>query len=363
MDWRKNRIAIGAVVFFGLLGLTLWAVNSGNRQPQSSGEIPSIELDQNTVTTLEITRPQNEGDERVVLSNVDGAWRVTDPVDATADQNNVESALNRLGDLRLTRIVATQPENYARLQVDDTSAVRVIAKAGEETLIRLMVGKYGSGMTMVRIDDRAEVFGASGSLRYAFDRELKAWRDRKVVSVEAADVQSIRFESPNGTFDFKREGDGWAAVEGKKALGDFDPKQVAGRLSTVARLTASDFAPEETSEARAGLTEPKATVIMTLAEDQPAIVLELGDNTDEANELYLRRQGNPTIYVVSKYLADRLQPDAKAFETPEAPPAPPPAMPGAPPGGQQQPQLPPEVMRQLQEQIRAQQQQQQRQQP
>lgn len=363
MDWRKNRIAIGAVVFFGLLGLTLWAVNSGNRQPQSSGEIPSIELDQNTVTTLEITRPQNEGVERVVLSNMDGAWQVTDPVDATADQNNVESALNRLGDLRLTRIVATQPENYARLQVDDTSAVRVIAKAGEETLIRLMVGKYGSGMTMVRIDDRAEVFGASGSLRYAFDRELKAWRDRKVVSVEAADVQSIRFESPNGIFNFKREGDGWAAVEGKKALGDFDPKQVAGRLSTVARLTASDFAPEETSEARAGLTEPKATVIMTLAEDQPAIVLELGDNTDEANELYLRRQGNPTIYVVSKYLADRLQPDAKAFETPEAPPAPPPAMPGAPPGGQQQPQLPPEVMRQLQEQIRAQQQQQQRQQP
>lgn len=362
MDWRKNRIAIGAVVFFVLLGLTLWAVNSRNRQPQSEGEIPSIEVDKDAITTLEITRPQNEGTERVVLSNMDGAWRVTDPVDATADQNNVESALNRLADLRITRIVATKPENYARLQVDDATAVRVVAKAGEEMVAQLMVGKYGDGMTMVRIDDHTEVFGASGSLRYAFDRELKAWRDRKIVSVDTANVQSIRFESPNGTFDFKREGDGWAALEGQKALGDFDPKQVSGRISTAARLTASGFAAEETSEARAGLTEPKATVTMTLAEGEPTIVLELGDNTDEANELYLRRQGNPTIYVVSKYLADRLQPDAKAFETPEAPPAPPPAMPGAPPGGQQQPQLPPEVMRQLQEQIRAQQQQQQQQQ-
>jgi hypothetical protein len=99
-------------------------------------------------------------------------------------------------------------------------------------------------------------------------------------------------------------------------------------------------------------------VTLTLADDRKPIVLELGASTEQARELYLRRQGEPTIYVISQYLADRLRPDAKTFETPEAPPAPPPAMPSAPPGGGQQPQLPPEVMRQLQEQIRTQQQQQ-----
>jgi hypothetical protein len=356
MEWRKNRIAIGAAAFLVLLALTLWAVNSRNRQPTSSGEIPSVEIDEAAITALEIARP---GDEPVVLASVDGVWRVIEPVDAAADQNNIESALNRLADLRLARIVATKPENYARLQVDDTNAVQVIAKAGDDTLARLMVGKYGNGMTMVRIDDHTEVFGASGSLRYAFDRELKSWRDRKIVAVEAANVQTIRFESANGTFHFQREGEGWTALEGHKALGDFDAKQVAGSLSTAARLTASGFAPEEISEARAGLTEPQATVTMTLVDDPNPIILDLGAPTDQAGELYLRRRGEPTVYVISQYLANRLQPDAKAFETPEAPPAPPPAMPAAPPGAQQQPQLPPEVMRQLQEQIRAQQAQQQ----
>jgi hypothetical protein len=356
MEWRKNRIAIGATAFFVLLALTLWAVNSRNRQPSSSGEIPSIEIDKAAITALEITRP---GDEPVVLSSVDGVWRLIEPVEAAADQNNAESALNRLADLRLMRIVATKPENYARLQVDDANAVQVIVKAGENTLARLMVGKYGNGMTMVRIDDHTEVFGASGSLRYAFDRELKAWRDRRVVSVEAANVQTIRFESANGTFHFQREGEGWTALEGQKTLGNFDAKQVTGSLSTAARLTASDFAPEETSEARAGLTEPKATVTMTLVDDPNAIILEVGAPTDQAGEVYLRRKGEPTIYVISQYLADRLQPDAQGFERPEAPSTPPPAMPTAPTGAQQQPQLPPEVMRQLQEQIRAQQAQQQ----
>ncbi len=353
MQWRKNRIAIGGVAFFALLGLTLWAVGSRDDRPTGLGELPSIELDKEAITSLEIVRPENE---RVVLSNVDGVWRVTEPMDAAADKNNVESALNRLADLQVARVVATRPENYERLQVDEASAVLVVAKAGEDTLARLMIGKYGNGMTMLRVDDHAEVFGARGSLRYAFDRELKSWRDRMVVSVDAANVQTIRFESANGTFEFQREGDGWKVLEADDALEDFDPKQVTGRLSTTARLTASDFAPEDTSAARAGLTEPQATVTLTLADDPELIVLELGDSTEQEGELYLRRQGEPTIYVISRYLADRLRPDAKTFETPEAPPAPPPAMPSAAPGGGQQPQLPPEVMRQLQEQIRAQQQ-------
>jgi hypothetical protein len=356
MDWRKNRIAIGAVVFVALLGLTLWSVNRGNRAPSSASEVPTIEIDKDAITSLEITRP---GGDAVVLSSVDGAWRVTAPLDAEADQGNVDAALNRLADLQLARIVATRTDNYARLQVDDANAVEVVAKAGDETLAALSVGKYADGMTMLRLDDRVEVFGASGSLRYAFDRELKAWRNRRVVTEEAETVQSIRFESPNGTFAFDRAGEEWTPAEGQDALGELDPKKVAGYVSTAARLTASGFAPEDVSEARAGLTEPNATVTMTFAEGADPIVLELGDATEEQGEVYLRRQGNPTVYAVSEYLASRLQPDGKAFEKVDAPEAAPPAMP-AMPQGQGQPQLPPEVMRQLQEQIRAQQEQQRR---
>jgi hypothetical protein len=354
MDWRKNRIAIGAVAFCLLLGLTFWVIRGRNQQPGGSEELPSLELDKDAITSIEVIRP---GHEPIVLSKSDGEWRVLEPLDAAADQTNVESALNRLADLRIKRVVATRPENYARLQVDDTSAVRVIVKAGDDTLTELMIGKYGNGMTMVRVDDRDEVFGASGSLRYAFDRELKGWRDRKVVNVEIDDVKSIRFESPNGTFQFERDGQSWTIAEGHAALEEFDPKQIDGIVATAARLVASDFATDEISPARAGITEPKATVTVTLAEDPNPIVLDLGDSSAESGEVYLRRRGNETLYLVSTYLADRLQPGATAFKKPEAPAAPPSAMPNPAPGGQQPAQLPPEVMRQLQEQIRAQQEQ------
>ena len=208
---------------------------------------------------------------------------------------------------------------------------------------------------MVRIGDRPEVFGASGSLRYAFDRELKAWRNRKIVSLESSNVQSIRFESSKGKFEFQREQDGWKAVEAPKALRQLDPKKVTALVSMAARLTATDFAPEDISAARAGLNEPAAQVTIIAKDESQPIVLELGDETGNAGELYLRRQGDPIIYVISKYLADRLRPGVEAFE-PSAAQAP--SAPDAAQGRQPPPQLPPEVMRQLQEQIKAQQQQQ-----
>jgi hypothetical protein len=356
MDWRKNRIAIGAVVFVALLGLTLWVVNRGSRQPTNASEVPTVEIDKASITSLEVKRPGNES---VLLSSVDGTWRLTKPMDAEADQVNVESALTRLAELDLARVVATQPENYARLQVDEANAVEVIVNAGDETVATLTIGKYADGMTMLRLDDRPEVFGASGSLRYAFDRELKAWRNRRVVAEEADAVQSVRFASPKGTFAFERTNDGWTPTEGGEALVNPDPKKVTGFVSTAARLTASGFAAEDVSQARAGLTEPKAAVTLTFSEGVEPIVLELGDATEQQGEVYLQRRGNPTLYVVSEYLANRLQPDAEAFTKVDAPPAPPSAMP-ARPEAQGQPQLPPEIMRQLQEQIRAQQQQQQR---
>jgi len=354
MEWRKNRVAIGAVAFFVLLGLTLWAVSGRNTPPKSDVDMPSIEVDKDAIDTIEIARPK---DEPVVLSRVDGQWRVTSPLDAVADQSNVDSALNRLAELRLVRVVAKEPDNYARLQVDDAGAVHVTVKSNGETLADLQIGKYANGMTMVRIGDRQEVFGASGSLRYAFDRELKVWRNRKIVSLDASNVQSIRFENSKGTFEFEREQDGWKVVEAPKGLRQLDPKKVTALVSMAARLTATDFAPEDISAARAGLNEPAAQVAITAKDESQPVVLELGDETGNAGELYLRRRGDPIIYVISKYLADRLRPDVEAFEpTPgQAPSAP--STPGAAQGREPPPQLPPEVMRQLQEQIKAQQQQ------
>ena len=376
MQLRKNRVAIGAMLFVALLVATIWAVRTrDDAGTDEAAELPSVEIDADTVTSLEITRPKGDGTEVVVLSKVDGEWRVSVPLEADADPNNVRSALNRLTEMTPKGVVATREENYARLEVDEAQAVKVVARSGEATLVQLRLGKYSNGVTMVRIGDRPEVFAVNGSVRFPFDRDLKTWRNRRVTDVKAQSVQEIAFESDNGSFRFSRQEGSWVPAAKQKPIKNFDSKRVEGLVSTAARLTASGFAPSEVSAARAGLNEPDATITLRVAASaeeardgaDPAptttepevIVIEIGQKTDKDTELYLRLNGGETIYVVSKYLADRLRPDAKAFVKSEEAPPPTPPMQGVP-QGQQQPQLPPEVMRQLQEQIRQQQQQQQR---
>ncbi|MEM7435155.1 MAG: DUF4340 domain-containing protein [Myxococcota bacterium] len=374
MQWRKNRVAIGVLVFVALLTFTIWAISTRDRPSADTAvEMPTVDVDKDALTELEITRPGENGPEVVVLSRVGDEWRVTSPVDDEADRNNIEAALNRLADLRPLKVAATRPENYERLEVDDAQAVRVIAKGADGTPpVELRIGKYANGATMVRIGDLPEVFTLKGSARHPFDRDLKVWRDRRVTNAKASDVARISFESDNGRFGFSRQDEAWVPDGKLKGVKEFDSKQVEGLLSTAAKLTASDFAPEEISIARAGLNEPNATVTFEISPQadeaaagtggtsaEPEVVeLAIGEETgNDQSEFYLQRAGDSTIYVISSYLAGRLQPDASAFEKPEAPPTPAAPPPGAigQPGMPPNQQLPPEVMEQLRRQIEQQQ--------
>ncbi|MGB5809791.1 MAG: DUF4340 domain-containing protein [Polyangiales bacterium] len=371
MQWRKNRVAIGALVLAAMIGLTIWAIGNRDALPAESAiEIPTMEIEKDGLTSLAITRPAENGHEVVVLAVVGGEWRVTEPLGASADANNVQSALNRLSGLTLVGVAATNSENYPRLEVDDAQAVTVVATMKEEggAPVTIRIGKYANGVSMVRIDDRPEVFTVKGSLRFPFDRDLDNWRDRAVTQMVAADVARVTFDSPKGRFSFRREDGAWAPAEKQRPIKDFDPKQVEALVSTIASLTATGFAAPDVSAARAGLSEPKASVTLEVArpqeeaKDDPqppeTVELAIGEETNRNSESYLGRAGDPTIFVISQHLADRLQPEASAFEKPPAPEPQPGVVPQANP--QAQDQLPPEIMQQLQEQIRQQQLQQQR---
>jgi hypothetical protein len=98
------------------------------------------------------------------------------------------------------------------------------------------------------------------------------------------------------------------------------------------------------------LAAPSATAVLTKADGSKAS-LELGKPDGTSGEYALRLAGNDVIFRISKYNAERLMPDAQAFQEAEkkegapAPDAPPPGMAGG--GGQ----IPPEVLRQLQQQL------------
>jgi len=86
MDWKKNRLMIGALILAALAGAAVWAVRSRTGDTplavRSGGDFP--DLARADIAALEVTRP-GEGGETIRLALRDGTWHVTSPLEAVAD--------------------------------------------------------------------------------------------------------------------------------------------------------------------------------------------------------------------------------------------------------------------------------------
>jgi hypothetical protein len=386
MDWKKNRVLIGSVALVGLAVALFFVAKGRDDEPadaESEEEVTGLlpEVDSEALTELEIRRPEEEP---IIVTKGEDGWVLTAPVQAPADQGVVDTALEKIGELDALRVAATNPENHERMEVSEDKGVRVIARADGDEVIDLWIGSFNRGNTFVRVEGDDRVIAVAGSIKFAFNKELKDWRNRRVVDVAPGDVTDIAFQNENGSWRFERgEDDEWQQAEGAAEIERFGASKVQSIVASLARMRATSFGDDATAET-AGLGEGAAVVTMTVTtttgddeegeegagEEESAeetssavteqIVLRLGSDVGgESSEAYLVREGNDTIFVVSSFLAEKIRVNVESFQNPEpgeegeeaeAPPPPMPGGVGGPGGGQ----IPPEVMQQIQQQLQKQ---------
>jgi hypothetical protein len=311
-----NRLMTATLVLGVLFALTVWQWQAQKSEDagttQSAAKLPK--LDREKLDTLEITTP---GKPTVTLVKTDGSWSLTQPVAAKADKDAVDSALAKLAELEAVGIAATKAENHAKLEIDDAQAVHVVAKQADKTVADLYVGGLRSGNTMVREQGSALVVSAQGSFKYAFEKELKEWRDRTIVETDTDKLASVTFQNASGTLRFVRAGDGqastWTQAPGDKPLVGFDGEKTKAVITSASHLHATDFAAPEITREAAGLAPaPMGTVTLHSSEvGGEAIVLHVG--TKAGDEYYAAREGQEPIYIVSQFSGERLLADEKLF--------------------------------------------------
>lgn len=379
MDWlQKNRLWVALGVLVVLVGLAL-TTNGGEEDTVATVEEDAPELPDLSASEIDrmtIRRP--EADEPVIeLAKEDGVWRLVKPVEAAVQASSVQDALDKLADLEVERVAARNPDNHERLEVTDEAGVHVVASQAGETLVSLVIGAYSGGETMVRLEGEDAVFAVNGSVKFAFDKPSKNWRDRRIADVPAADVQSIDFTYGDTRRTFVRDAAGqWAQGAGDAPIENFSASKVSSVVTRLAQLRADDFAAPDVDGEAAGLAEPTSRVVLTYevtpdGADEDAegsedaaprveeIVFLLGAPVEaEDGPHYLRRADRDVVYEVTNYYAKSLRPtdedfaeDPEAEDAAEAPADPAAALGGAAtPGGN----IPPEVMRQIQQQMQAQ---------
>lgn len=317
-----NKLGIASIVLVALAAVTLFQLNARRadvaESPKVSIELPKLKSDQ--VEELELTAPDKP---KVRLAKKDGAWRMVEPVDAKADENAVNTAITKLTELEVASVAATLAKNHEKLEVDDKHGTRVVAKGGGATLLDLYVGAYKSGSSMVRIAGEDPVAAVRGSIRFAFTKDVKEWRDRKITDIPTEQVQKITFIHAGGKLTFQREGDAFVQVlaKGEKKIDPLDANKVKGIVGTSSSLNAIDFAAPGEAPEQLGFTDKSPSVVLDLKSDagESQIVYRVGDKKDTS--FYLRKDGDDVTYLVSQWIGERLQAtrDTLTKKEPDAP--------------------------------------------
>lgn len=344
----QNRLAIAGVALVLIGGLAAWQLTARHSEENvSSGAgIRLPKVDRAKIDSLEVSIP---GKPTVLLTKQGDVWKMTQPMLSAVETSAVEAALSKLAELEVAGVAATRKENHERLEVGPTAGIRVVAKQGAKALCDLVIGKYVGGNTMVREHSADKVATVRGSIRYAFAKDVKEWRDHTIASFDIASAKSVSFVSPKGSFTFLHNGETWAQGPGETALPELDGGKVQSLVSALSGLRTTDFAAAEVTVEQAGLApNARATVTITLGGDAGAqqVLVRFGNADDEVT--YVMAEGNPVIFKLSNLQADRFMPDAAAFK-PSPPPPPDPNQPqidGLPPGMK----LPPNVLEQIMQQ-------------
>jgi hypothetical protein len=162
-----------------------------------SAAVDKIELEHNgKKTTLVKSGPQ---------------WIVTQPVEYSAYQQFIGSALSDLKNYKLESKVSDNPNNKERYGFSDTNTVKVSVYQGGNLMGTLLVGNASSGpsQTFIKKTELNEIFLANDFLRSNFAKEnINDWRDKLICAISKGSIKSIEFISAADNYKIEKDSAG-----------------------------------------------------------------------------------------------------------------------------------------------------------
>jgi hypothetical protein len=229
---RNTYILTGILVVLVVVAYLVMQ-KPGERSSSSDTEGKLVTLDSLAVNKIDIKSPTG----KVVLEKKGVEWYLAEPLSYRADQSNVASLIHETKNLEVKSIVSNKPEKQSVFQVDSTGTiVRIFENGAEKT--SFIIGKAGSSYseTYARRANSNDVALVGGALSYIFNRPVKEWRDRTILSAPKERIKEVKFQYGDTTFVLAFKDSTW--MVGKDSTQDW---VVNSLLSSLSSLQADDF--------------------------------------------------------------------------------------------------------------------------
>lgn len=191
--------------------MVLWAVAQSRLSRRSSTEPsgPSYliqGLDPAQIGTIVV----GSGDSAVTIQRRDQQFYVTEKAGYPADPKRINDLISKCLDIKTLESYTSNPRNHEDLDVTEDKARNVVKflKADGSVLAGVVVGKAleDGQRTYVRLTSHDNVYLAE-SVPYIRTTAID-YVNQEIVSVERADVNSVRITTPDGFYTLKAAQDG-----------------------------------------------------------------------------------------------------------------------------------------------------------
>ncbi|MBN2265705.1 MAG: DUF4340 domain-containing protein [Candidatus Aminicenantes bacterium] len=208
--------------------------------------------------------------------DVDGPWRLTSPLEAAADEYEVDRLVDDLASLRIERVVEAEGGDAAAYEIPRTEiSIWVKDKAEPVRLLVGMENPLDKTLFAKREDDPRIVLLAS-TLKTTLDKPIFDFRQKDVFKFTAADVQRVRVKAKDVEWGAAREGDAWSLETPVKALAA--KGKIDSLLNDLSGLRAKAFVAEDKTPAALeefGLDSPDYEVALSVPAADREILFRL----------------------------------------------------------------------------------------
>lgn len=294
---RGLKSLIALVLVAGGLGAYIYFVESKKSpgaEPAAGPKVFTVKPD----AIDEITVKSAAGD-RTTLKKIGGAWQITRPVAAAADEAEVSGIVSGLTSADITRTVDEQPTDLQQYGLAEPRLV-IDFTAGGARPQQLQVGDKAaaSGDLYARLPGQKKVFLISGSYDAAFNRGTFDLRQKTILAFDREKVDRVTVKSKDAEVELTRAGGEWKLDRPLQAPADYGA--VEGMLGRLQTAQMKSIAAQEAGDLAAyGLDEPGVSVVVGMGSSQATLVL--GKTTD-AGAVYARDLSRPLIFTVDAAL-------------------------------------------------------------
>src|SRR5581483_2761695 len=225
------------------------------REKKETEEKKVLAFDKEAVSELTLTYP-----DRVLTLKKNGAgkWRITQPVEADADETTVKNLVNSIADAEVKRTLDEVPQDLAVYGLTTPVVkVKLTLKDGK-TLPLLLFGKDTpvGFSTYAQKDGDAKVILVPQTLRVGLIKQVKDVRDQTILTFNDNDVKKLEIRGPDREIVLNKTDAGWTLEKPVRAKAD--DTEVRTFLSSLRSLRAQDFLEEPALELKEfGLAPPQ----------------------------------------------------------------------------------------------------------